>query len=112
MHGIWKQGKSKDVSVLVKTLERQHYENHPQGFSSVCDKWASMAKHWAFLQSSCVVRLLGISINNPVTLVMEDITYGPLDTYLKENRQVVKVIDLVEACANLASALWHLVSTS
>lgn len=29
MHGTWRQGKSKDVSVLVKTLERQHYENHP-----------------------------------------------------------------------------------
>lgn len=108
MQGTWRQGKSKDVSVLVKTLERQHYENHPQSFSNNCEKWSTMAKNWAFLQSSCVARLLGIVINNPVSLVLEDVFFGPLDIYLKENRQVIKQIDLVEACANLASALWHL----
>ncbi|XP_034246604.1 tyrosine-protein kinase hopscotch [Thrips palmi] len=108
MHATWRQGKSKDVSVLVKTLERQHYENHPLVFSNNCDKWSSMAKNWAFLQSSCVARLLGIVINNPVSLVLEHVAFGPLDSYLKENRQVIKPIDLVEACANLASALWHL----
>lgn len=69
-----------------------------------------MAKNWAFLQSSCVARLLGIVINNPVSLVLEDVFLGPLDSYLRENRQVINTIDLVEACANLASALWHLVS--
>lgn len=107
-NGIWKQGKFKEVNVLVKSMERQHYENHPQNFSRECDRWASMARSWALLHSSCTVRLLGIVINNPVSLVMEDVPLGPLDIYLKENRQVIKAIDLVEACANLASALWHL----
>lgn len=107
-HGVWRQGKSKEVNVLVKSLERQHYENYSLGFSFVCDKWASMTRKWAFLNSSCVVRLLGVLINSPVSLVMEDIPFGPLDAYLRENRQVMKTIDLVEACANLASALWHL----
>lgn len=69
-----------------------------------------MAKNWALLHSSCIVRVLGVIIDNPVALVMEDVLFGPLDVYLRENRQIVKAIDLVEACANLASALWHLVS--
>lgn len=107
-HGIWRQGKFKDSHVLIKSLERQHYENFPQGFSFMCDKWAAMAKNWAFLHSSCVVRVLGVVISNPVSLVIEDVPFGPLDIYLKENRQVMKPIDLVEACANLASALWYL----
>ncbi|KAK3911076.1 Tyrosine-protein kinase hopscotch [Frankliniella fusca] len=99
-HGIWKQGKSKDVNVVVKSLERQHYENHPQGFIRECDRWTSMARSWALLHSSCIVRLLGIVMNIPPSLVMEDIALGPLDNYLKENRQVVKAIDLVEAFYN------------
>lgn len=69
-----------------------------------------MAEKWLFLQSSSVVRLLGVIIKNPVSLEIEDIPLGPLNVYLKENRPVIKVIDLVEACANLASAFWHLVS--
>jgi hypothetical protein len=81
-----------------------------QNFKASCDKWAAMAEKWSLLNSSSIIRLLGVMIKNPVCLVMEDIPLGQLDVYLRENHSTIKVIDLVEACANLASALWHLVS--
>lgn len=41
-------------------------------------------------------------------MVMEYARYGPLNEYLQENKEVIEETDLVEASANLASALWHL----
>lgn len=41
---------------------------------------------------------------------MEYFSLGSLDEYLRNNKKIVKVVDLMEASSNLASALWHLVS--
>lgn len=41
---------------------------------------------------------------------MEYFTLGPLDQYLRVKKGIIKVVDLIEAASNLASALWHLVS--
>jgi len=42
-------------------------------------------------------------------MVMEYLSLGPLDVYLKEHKHSLKQVDLVEAGAFLATALWHLV---
>lgn len=44
-----------------------------------------------------------------ISMVMDYARLGPLDEYLRENKATVEITDLVEASANLASALWHLV---
>ena len=45
-----------------------------------------------------------------VGMVLEYAELGPLDAYLRNNKsQTVKSIDLVEAAACLATAVWHLV---
>lgn len=43
-------------------------------------------------------------------MLLELVTLGPLDRYLWENSLTVKTVDLVEATACLATALWHLVN--
>lgn len=66
---------------------------------------------WSFLRSSAVTRFFDFSFaGNDVFVVMEHFTLGPLDHYLRTSRGIVKPVDLIEATANLASALWHLVS--
>ena len=42
-------------------------------------------------------------------MLLELVKLGPLDAYLRNNSQNVKSIDLVEAAACLATAVWHLV---
>lgn len=58
------------------------------------------------------MRLYGIAFTNSISLVMEYFPLGPLDQYLRNNKGIIKVVDLIEASSNLASALWHLVSTN
>lgn len=65
--------------------------------------------HWAFLQSSAIVRLYGMTLSSPVSMVLEYMRLGPLDQYLRTNKAILKTEDLIEAASNLASALWHLV---
>lgn len=69
-----------------------------------------LAGQWAFLQSNAIVRLYGITLRSPVTMVMDYIKLGPLDEYLQRNKTLVKPADFIEASSSLASALWHLVS--
>lgn len=68
-----------------------------------------LAGNWSCLQSSAIIKLYGITLVNPVSMVMEFVRLGPLDQFLKENKSILKTVDLVEATSTLASALWHLV---
>lgn len=68
-----------------------------------------MAGQWVYLQSTAIVRLFGITLMGQISMVMDYARLGPLDEYLRANRSTVDIVDLVEASANLASALWHLV---
>lgn len=69
-----------------------------------------MAGQYAYLQSSAIVRLYGITLSSNVSLVLEYFRLGPLDQYLRNNKGILKKVDLIEAASNVASALWHLVS--
>lgn len=64
---------------------------------------------WATLQSSSIVKLFGVTLKGPVSMVTEYLYLGPFDAYLRENKLRMKEVDLVEAGTYLASALWHLV---
>lgn len=68
-----------------------------------------LAGQWAFLQSSAIVRLYGITLTSNISFVSEYLRLGPLDEYLRRKQNNVKTIDLIEAASNLATALWHLV---
>lgn len=71
-----------------------------------------LAGRWAFLQSNSIVKLFGVTLTSPVAMMMEYLSIGPLDAYLKEHASDMKQVDLVEAGSYLANALWHLVSPS
>lgn len=58
-----------------------------------------------------IYRLYGITLAPAVGMLMELVKLGPLDVYLRENSpQSVTIVDLVEAAACLATAVWHLVN--
>lgn len=69
-----------------------------------------MAGSWACLQSNSIVKLFGITLRGPVSMVSEYLPYGPFDAYLRDKKILMKDVDLVEAGTYIASALWHLVN--
>lgn len=68
-----------------------------------------LAGRWATLQSNAVIKLYGVTLSSPLSMITEYLSLGPLDMYLKEHKLSLKQVDLVEAGAFLARALWHLV---
>jgi Janus kinase 2/BCL2-associated athanogene 2 len=75
----------------------------------VLQDFLELAGRWATLQSNAVVKLYGVTLSSPFAMVTEYLSLGPLDVYLKEHKLSLKQVDLVEAGAFLARALWHLV---
>lgn len=54
--------------------------------------------------------MYGLTAAPAVGMLMELVKYGPLDAYLRNNSpETIKTVDMVEAAACLATALWHLV---
>lgn len=43
-------------------------------------------------------------------MISEHLDMGPLDEYLRAKKQLVQQVDLVEAAASLAMALWQMVN--
>lgn len=72
-------------------------------------QFLNLAGQWAYLKNSAIVRLFGITLAGQISMVMDFAELGPLDRYLRTNVDTIETVDLVEASANLASALWHLV---
>lgn len=72
-------------------------------------QFLNLAGRWAYLKNSAIVRLFGITLAGQISMVMDYGELGPLDQYLRTHKSIVRIEDLVEASANLASALWHLV---
>ncbi len=70
-----------------------------------------MIGRWAFVNVGTVVKFHGITISNPVSIVMEYLPLGPLDVYLanEKNRPQISVLNLTEAAVSLANALYYLV---
>lgn len=61
------------------------------------------------MSSSAIVRLLGLCIDTPTALVSEYFSLGPLDAYLRTNKDKVSFSNLVEAATYIATALWDMV---
>ncbi|XP_014245974.2 uncharacterized protein LOC106664605 [Cimex lectularius] len=98
---LWKtDSPERKVTVAVKVLKKANYDKHLQEFLQMMNKWT-------FLKSNTIVRLLGITIF-PVAMVTEYYPLGCLDDYLQKYKDDIREVDLVEAAAFIAKALWHL----
>jgi len=98
---LWKPSKGKKVEAAMKILK-------PACTNKYLKEFLELAGRWATLQSNAIVKLYGVTLSSPLAMVMEYLSLGPLDVYLKEHKHSLKQVDLVEAGAFLATALWHL----
>ncbi|XP_069675687.1 tyrosine-protein kinase hopscotch [Periplaneta americana] len=98
---VWKPTKGKKVEAAMKILKQECRDKYLKEFLELAGRWAA-------LQSNAVVKLYGVTLSSPLAMVMEYLSLGPLDAYLRQHKQSLKQVDLVEAGAFLAKALWHL----
>lgn len=102
---MWRLTKGKKLEVAMKMLKQEHREKYLKDF-------LELTGQWAFLKSTSLVKLYGVTLSSQLSMILEHVKLGPLDQYLREHKNDIKPVDLIEAASNLATALWHLVNNS
>ncbi|XP_043290064.1 tyrosine-protein kinase JAK2 isoform X2 [Venturia canescens] len=98
---MWRIVKGKKLEAAIKLLKEEERK--------FTKEFLELASKWGQLRSGALVRLYGLTLSPAVGMLMELVKLGPLDVYLRNNTpQTVKTVDMVEAAACLATALWHL----
>ncbi|XP_033329190.1 tyrosine-protein kinase hopscotch isoform X1 [Megalopta genalis] len=100
--GIWRITKGQKLEVALKILKQEEEVNYTKEFLDLAGKWCQ-------LRSSALVRSYGLTVTPSIGMILELVQQGPLDEYLRSSSsQTIKTVDMVEATACLATALWHL----
>lgn len=102
MKAEFNQPNGKRMNVTLKILKPTEV-NRLSDFVMLADKWAK-------LDLSEIVKMHGITLHQPISLVLESIQVGPLDEFLRKHRKDITLLDLVETSYTLAKALHYLVS--
>ncbi|XP_014296943.1 tyrosine-protein kinase hopscotch [Microplitis demolitor] len=98
---MWRVAKGKKLEAAIKLLRDEEWR-YTREFQELAGKWGQ-------LRSNALVRLYGLTVSPAVGTLMELVKLGPLDAYLQSNSaQTIKTVDMVEAAACLANALFHL----
>jgi hypothetical protein len=100
---IQTSGKKK-IEVTLKILKHTEVATRLNDFLQLSDKWAK-------IDLSEIVRMHALTLHHPIALVLESINIGPLDEFLRSNRnrKHIKLLNLVETAYSLAKALHYLV---
>lgn len=103
MKADYNQHTGKTIAVTLKVLKQSEVQVRLGDFVKLADLWAQ-------LDLSEIVRMHGITLNQPTSLVLESIQEGPLDEFLRspKHKKDIKVLDLVETAYSLAKALHFL----
>lgn len=99
MRADWKLPGDKKLEVTLKMLRHEKLEYLPE--------FLKLAHKWATLSSSEIIKLYGITIHQPIAMVMESTKFGPLDEFLRAHPNISKVC-LIDAAYSLARALHYL----
>uniref|UniRef100_A0A8D8V4Y1 Tyrosine-protein kinase hopscotch n=1 Tax=Cacopsylla melanoneura TaxID=428564 RepID=A0A8D8V4Y1_9HEMI len=99
--GVWKTDRKTKVDIYMKQLIAQVQEKH-------LSDWLTLIDRWCFLDCANTVKLFGVTLSNPVSMICESLPLGALDLYLLSNTGTVQEVDLVQAGTGLSSALWYL----
>lgn len=103
MKADYNQPTGKTIAVTLKVLKQNEVQKRLGDFVKLADMWAQ-------LDLSEIVRMHGITLHQPISLVLESIQEGPLDEFLRspKHKKDIKVLDLVETAYSLAKALHFL----
>jgi hypothetical protein len=92
------QHKSNVKEVIVKEVKS----------NEMTHEFLKTVSQWTHLRNDSIVICRGITLNSPLSIVLEYFPIGPLDLFLKKNQPKLKTVDLIESVSYLARALWFL----
>lgn len=99
-----RQSSNKNKNVILKIVNPNEVEGCLTEFMRLADLWAKLD-----LQE--IIKLYGVTLCHPMSLVLESAEHGPLDEFLRINKQKSHVTTdcLVQAATSLAKALHYMV---
>lgn len=105
MRADWKLPDNKQIEVTLKILNSTKLKFLPEILK--------LSNMWAKLNTPDILRLYGMSLYQPVAMVMESTKYGPLDEFLRKSASTVGTLGiptvlLIDAAFSLAKALHYL----
>ena len=101
--GMWQVSKKQKNTVCIKQLL-------PKYACSQMANFVYMTHNMLTWNDATLVKAFGTTLatpHNPMALILEFFPLGPLSEYLKRNHDM-QDLDLVEASASLARAVWYL----
>lgn len=71
-------------------------------------RFLRIINQWISVKNECIVSFLGVTLDTPLSLVMEYLPLGPLDEFIILNKSELKPVDLIESTTYFSRALWYL----
>lgn len=102
--GEWKKGPAVRKTVAIKQLNKELLTDKMTEFLNLATK----CMLWDDPSLATVYGCCLPMEEEPPVLVKEYFPYGPLDAYLRERKQQVQAVDLLEAATSLARSLFYL----
>lgn len=92
--------------VAIKWLSLANYSDKRMDATKTL---SSQLKDWMHLRDSTIVKIFGVTnIIQPIGLVSEYLSGGPLDVFLKTNEKFLQLTNLLDATADLSRAILFL----
>lgn len=101
MRAEWTISDSQCIDVTIKILKPEKIAENVTTFMHFTQKWCR-------LKSADILRIYGVTLYNPIAMVMESTKLGPLSELLRRERQRVSVLNLIDVAHSLAKALNYL----
>ncbi|XP_041774912.1 tyrosine-protein kinase hopscotch [Anopheles merus] len=89
------------MEVTLKLLKNEKEGEYLKDFLQVAGQWAT-------IDSIDIIKLYGMTVCKPITMVLEFPRYGRLDEFLRTRRTSVRPTALIEIGHSLARALYYL----
>ncbi|XP_053673855.1 tyrosine-protein kinase hopscotch [Anopheles nili] len=89
------------VEVTLKLLKNDKEGEYLKDFLQIAGQWAT-------IDSIDIIKLYGMTVCKPITMVLEFPRYGRLDEFLRARRNAVRATSLIEIGHSLARALYYL----
>lgn len=102
MRADWSIDEKTSLEVTLKILKPEQVTQHLTTFLHFSQKWSK-------LRCSDILRIYGITLCNPIAMVMETTRLGPLNEWLRQRGpDKVSLLNLIAAAHSLARALNYL----
>lgn len=94
--------------IRLATFQNKKYIVKELKSQELTQEFLRTVAQWTHLRNDSIVICRGITLWSPLSMLLEYLPLGPLDEFLKANKEMLKETNLIECTAYLSRALWFL----